>query len=81
MAEINDMLETIEEKRSTARSTLRELWRYHHPRVSALLGLFVIFAVGGLLSGEPGLALLMLSGAALTGYLMVRSEQRWRAGP
>jgi hypothetical protein len=81
MVEINEMLETIEEKRSTARSTLREMWKYHHPKKSVLLGSFVVSAVGSLLAGEPGLALLILSGAALIGYLMFRSEQRWRAGP
>jgi hypothetical protein len=80
MAEV-EIRERLRETRERVRSHLREAWRYHHPKSTALLGMFVMFAVAGLLSGEPGLALLMLSVAALIAYGMYYSEQRWRAEP
>ena len=63
---------------------------HHHPRMAAvglLFGAFALgllfgaLAVGSLLTGEPGLVLILLSVAGLIGYLMHRSEKRLRAGP
>jgi hypothetical protein len=52
-----------------------------HPRVTALGLLFGSLAAGSLLTGEPGLVLILLSVSGMIAYLMYRSEKRLRAGP